>query len=77
MNSQQVRLDSLEDLLDVMAVGNPVMQRMLTKERVKLATVDLTASTEEEGNVNSVEEEDVNFEKNLRNSGEEDGERGS
>lgn len=50
---------------------------MSAKERVKLATVDLTASTEEEGNVNSVEEEDVNFEKNLRNSGEEDGERGS
>uniref|UniRef100_A0A0D3B8I1 Uncharacterized protein n=1 Tax=Brassica oleracea var. oleracea TaxID=109376 RepID=A0A0D3B8I1_BRAOL len=28
MDSQQVRLDSLEDLLDVMPVGNPVMQRM-------------------------------------------------
>ncbi|WZZ91215.1 hypothetical protein YC2023_119794 [Brassica napus] len=33
MDSQQVRLDSLEDLLDVMAVGNPVMQRMLSERR--------------------------------------------
>uniref|UniRef100_A0A0D3ASX0 Uncharacterized protein n=1 Tax=Brassica oleracea var. oleracea TaxID=109376 RepID=A0A0D3ASX0_BRAOL len=29
MDSQQVLLDSLEDLLGVMAVGNPTMQRML------------------------------------------------
>uniref|UniRef100_A0A0D3A782 Uncharacterized protein n=1 Tax=Brassica oleracea var. oleracea TaxID=109376 RepID=A0A0D3A782_BRAOL len=34
--SQQVRLDSLEDLLDVMAVGNPVMQRMLSERRAAL-----------------------------------------
>ncbi|WZY69633.1 hypothetical protein YC2023_109900 [Brassica napus] len=33
---QQVRLDSLEDLLDVMAVGNPVMQRMLSQRRAAL-----------------------------------------
>ncbi|WZZ31692.1 hypothetical protein YC2023_015093 [Brassica napus] len=33
---QQVRLDSLEDLLDVMAVGNPVMQRMLSERRAAL-----------------------------------------
>ncbi|KAG2290814.1 hypothetical protein Bca52824_037483 [Brassica carinata] len=33
MDSQQVRLDSLEDPLDVMAVGNPVMQRMLSERR--------------------------------------------
>ncbi|KAL0787842.1 hypothetical protein Bca101_004088 [Brassica carinata] len=36
MDSQQVRLDSLEDLLDVMAVGNPVMQRMLSERRATL-----------------------------------------
>uniref|UniRef100_A0A0D3BZI6 Uncharacterized protein n=1 Tax=Brassica oleracea var. oleracea TaxID=109376 RepID=A0A0D3BZI6_BRAOL len=36
MDSQQVRLDSLEDLLDVMAVGNPVMQRMLSERRAAL-----------------------------------------
>ncbi|WZY84579.1 hypothetical protein YC2023_030963 [Brassica napus] len=36
MDSQQVRLDSLEDLLDVMAVGNPVMQRMLSQRRAAL-----------------------------------------
>ncbi|KAL0645999.1 hypothetical protein Bca4012_044290 [Brassica carinata] len=33
MDSQQVCLDSLEDLLDVMAVENPVMQRMLSERR--------------------------------------------
>ncbi|WZZ44884.1 hypothetical protein YC2023_041143 [Brassica napus] len=36
MDSHQVRLDSLEDLLDVMAVGNPVMQRMLSERRAAL-----------------------------------------
>ncbi|WZZ89291.1 hypothetical protein YC2023_117870 [Brassica napus] len=36
MDSQQVRLDSLEDLLDVMAVENPVMQRMLSERRAAL-----------------------------------------
>uniref|UniRef100_A0A0D3E3R1 Uncharacterized protein n=1 Tax=Brassica oleracea var. oleracea TaxID=109376 RepID=A0A0D3E3R1_BRAOL len=36
MDSQQVRLDSLEDLLDIMAVGNPVMQRMLSERRATL-----------------------------------------
>uniref|UniRef100_A0A0D2ZSV6 Uncharacterized protein n=1 Tax=Brassica oleracea var. oleracea TaxID=109376 RepID=A0A0D2ZSV6_BRAOL len=36
MDSQQVRLDSLEDLLDVMAVGNPVMQIMLSERRAAL-----------------------------------------
>uniref|UniRef100_A0A0D3CFM1 Uncharacterized protein n=1 Tax=Brassica oleracea var. oleracea TaxID=109376 RepID=A0A0D3CFM1_BRAOL len=36
MDSQQVRLDSLEDLLDVMVVGNPVMQRMLSERRTAL-----------------------------------------
>uniref|UniRef100_A0A0D3A7B2 Uncharacterized protein n=1 Tax=Brassica oleracea var. oleracea TaxID=109376 RepID=A0A0D3A7B2_BRAOL len=36
MDSQQVRLDSLEDLLDVMAMGNPVMQRMLSERRAAL-----------------------------------------
>ncbi|WZY77034.1 hypothetical protein YC2023_023418 [Brassica napus] len=36
MDSQQVRLDSLEDLLDVMAVGNPLMQRMLSDRRAAL-----------------------------------------
>ncbi|KAL0758892.1 hypothetical protein Bca101_075042 [Brassica carinata] len=36
MDSQQVRLDSLEDLLDVKAVGNPVMQRMLSVRRAAL-----------------------------------------
>uniref|UniRef100_A0A0D3ALW3 Uncharacterized protein n=1 Tax=Brassica oleracea var. oleracea TaxID=109376 RepID=A0A0D3ALW3_BRAOL len=36
MDSQQVRLDSLEDLLDVMAVGNSVMQRMLSERRAAL-----------------------------------------
>jgi len=36
MDSQQVRLDSLEDLLEVMAVGNPVMQRMLRQRRAAL-----------------------------------------
>ncbi|WZZ79850.1 hypothetical protein YC2023_100422 [Brassica napus] len=36
MDSQQVRLHSLEDLLDVMAVGNPVMQRMLSERRAAL-----------------------------------------
>uniref|UniRef100_A0A0D3EEM4 Uncharacterized protein n=1 Tax=Brassica oleracea var. oleracea TaxID=109376 RepID=A0A0D3EEM4_BRAOL len=36
MDSQQVRLDSLEDLLDVMAMENPTMQRMLSERRVAL-----------------------------------------
>nr|VDD09181.1 unnamed protein product [Brassica oleracea] len=36
MDSQHVRLDSLEDLLDVMAVENPVMQRMLSERRAAL-----------------------------------------
>ncbi|KAL0645030.1 hypothetical protein Bca4012_043321 [Brassica carinata] len=36
MDSQQVCLDSLEDLLDVMAVGNPVMQSMLSERRATL-----------------------------------------
>uniref|UniRef100_A0A0D3EG51 Uncharacterized protein n=1 Tax=Brassica oleracea var. oleracea TaxID=109376 RepID=A0A0D3EG51_BRAOL len=36
MDSQQVRLDSLKDLLDVMAVGNPTMQRMLSERRAAL-----------------------------------------
>ncbi|KAG2289343.1 hypothetical protein Bca52824_048947 [Brassica carinata] len=36
MDSQQVCLDSLEDLLDVMAVGNPTMQRMLSERRAAL-----------------------------------------
>ncbi|KAG2266482.1 hypothetical protein Bca52824_073561 [Brassica carinata] len=31
MDSQQDHLDSLEDLLDVMAVENPTMQRALNK----------------------------------------------
>uniref|UniRef100_A0A0D3AE57 Uncharacterized protein n=1 Tax=Brassica oleracea var. oleracea TaxID=109376 RepID=A0A0D3AE57_BRAOL len=36
MDSQQVRLDSLEDLLDVMAVRTPTMQRMLSERRAAL-----------------------------------------
>ncbi|KAL0755860.1 hypothetical protein Bca101_093528 [Brassica carinata] len=36
MDSQQVRLDSLEDLLNVMAVRNSVMQRMLSDRRAAL-----------------------------------------
>ena len=36
MDSQQVRLDSLKDLPDVMAVGNSVMQRMLSERRAAL-----------------------------------------
>uniref|UniRef100_A0A0D3EBX9 Uncharacterized protein n=1 Tax=Brassica oleracea var. oleracea TaxID=109376 RepID=A0A0D3EBX9_BRAOL len=36
MDSQQVRLNSLENLLDVKAVGNPVMQRMLSERRAAL-----------------------------------------
>uniref|UniRef100_A0A0D2ZRM2 Uncharacterized protein n=1 Tax=Brassica oleracea var. oleracea TaxID=109376 RepID=A0A0D2ZRM2_BRAOL len=36
LDSQQVCLDSLEDLLDVMAVGNPTMQRMLSERRAAL-----------------------------------------
>uniref|UniRef100_A0A0D3BFS1 Uncharacterized protein n=1 Tax=Brassica oleracea var. oleracea TaxID=109376 RepID=A0A0D3BFS1_BRAOL len=34
--SKRVRLDSLEDLLDVMAVRNPTMQRMLSERRAAL-----------------------------------------
>ncbi|KAG2254302.1 hypothetical protein Bca52824_084438 [Brassica carinata] len=41
MDTQQIRLDSLEDLLDVMAVGNPVMQRALDARR---AALDATTS---------------------------------
>ncbi|KAF2553164.1 hypothetical protein F2Q68_00034020 [Brassica cretica] len=33
MDSQQDHLDSLEDLLDVMAVGNTTMQRALNDRR--------------------------------------------
>uniref|UniRef100_A0A0D3D815 Uncharacterized protein n=1 Tax=Brassica oleracea var. oleracea TaxID=109376 RepID=A0A0D3D815_BRAOL len=36
MDSQQVCLDSLEDLLDVMVVENPTMQRMLSERRAAL-----------------------------------------
>ena len=31
MDCQQDRLDSFEDLLDVMAVGNPLVQRVLNE----------------------------------------------
>ncbi|KAG2292462.1 hypothetical protein Bca52824_039131 [Brassica carinata] len=33
MDTQQQRLDSLEGLLDVMAVGNPTLQRDLAERR--------------------------------------------
>uniref|UniRef100_A0A0D3E4X2 Uncharacterized protein n=1 Tax=Brassica oleracea var. oleracea TaxID=109376 RepID=A0A0D3E4X2_BRAOL len=36
IDCQQVRLDYFEDLLDVMAVGNPTMQRMLRERRAAL-----------------------------------------
>ncbi|KAG2271072.1 hypothetical protein Bca52824_065627 [Brassica carinata] len=36
MDSQQDRLDSLEDLVDVMVVGNPILQRALNERRVAL-----------------------------------------
>ncbi|KAG2246670.1 hypothetical protein Bca52824_086298 [Brassica carinata] len=36
MDSQQVRLDSLEDLLERDGRGKPVMQRMLSKRRAAL-----------------------------------------
>ena len=36
MDSQHDHLDSLEDLLDVMAVGNPTMQRALNERRAAL-----------------------------------------
>ncbi|KAG2328647.1 hypothetical protein Bca52824_011375 [Brassica carinata] len=36
MDTQQVRLDSREDLLDVMAVGNPVLPRVLDARRAAL-----------------------------------------
>ncbi|KAL0651762.1 hypothetical protein Bca4012_094453 [Brassica carinata] len=36
MDNQQVRLDSLEDLLDVKAVENPTVQRMLSERRAAL-----------------------------------------
>ncbi|KAL0683855.1 hypothetical protein Bca4012_050703 [Brassica carinata] len=36
MDSQHVRLDSLENLLGVMAVGNPTMQRKLRERRAAL-----------------------------------------
>ncbi|KAL0687442.1 hypothetical protein Bca4012_087119 [Brassica carinata] len=49
MDSQQVRLDSLEDLLDVMAVENPTMQRMLSERR---AALGLPSRNPEESNPN-------------------------
>nr|VDD46071.1 unnamed protein product [Brassica oleracea] len=36
IDSQHVRLDSLEDQLDVMAVENPTMQRILSERRAAL-----------------------------------------
>jgi len=36
MDSQQDRLDSLEDLVDVMVVGNPILQRALNERRAAL-----------------------------------------
>ena len=36
MDSKRDRLDSLEDLLDVMAVGNPTIQRTLNERREAL-----------------------------------------
>uniref|UniRef100_A0A0D3BBA8 Uncharacterized protein n=1 Tax=Brassica oleracea var. oleracea TaxID=109376 RepID=A0A0D3BBA8_BRAOL len=36
MDNQQVRLDSLKDLVDVMAVENSTMQRMLSERRAAL-----------------------------------------
>uniref|UniRef100_A0A0D3AU14 Uncharacterized protein n=1 Tax=Brassica oleracea var. oleracea TaxID=109376 RepID=A0A0D3AU14_BRAOL len=36
MDSMQVRLDFLEDLLDVMAVENPTMQKMLSERRAAI-----------------------------------------
>ena len=36
IDNQQDRLDSLEDLPDVMAVGNPTMQRALNERRAAL-----------------------------------------
>uniref|UniRef100_A0A0D2ZRT0 Uncharacterized protein n=1 Tax=Brassica oleracea var. oleracea TaxID=109376 RepID=A0A0D2ZRT0_BRAOL len=49
MDSQQVRLDSLEDLLDVMAVGNPTMQRMLSERQ---PTLGLPSRNPEESDPN-------------------------
>ncbi|KAL0690854.1 hypothetical protein Bca4012_090533 [Brassica carinata] len=36
MDTQQQRLDSLEGLLDVMAAGNPTLQRALAERRAAL-----------------------------------------
>ncbi|KAL0651407.1 hypothetical protein Bca4012_094098 [Brassica carinata] len=36
MDTQQQRFDSLEGLLDVMAVGNPTLQRALAERRAAL-----------------------------------------
>ncbi|KAL0863926.1 hypothetical protein Bca101_043044 [Brassica carinata] len=36
MDTQQERLDSLESLLDIMAVGNPTMQAALADRRAAL-----------------------------------------
>uniref|UniRef100_A0A0D3DD77 Uncharacterized protein n=1 Tax=Brassica oleracea var. oleracea TaxID=109376 RepID=A0A0D3DD77_BRAOL len=36
MDSQEVRLDSLENLLYVIAMGNPLMQRMLSERRAAI-----------------------------------------
>ncbi|KAL0886433.1 hypothetical protein Bca101_010416 [Brassica carinata] len=36
MDTQQVHLDSLEDLLDIMAVGNPLLQKASNERRQTL-----------------------------------------
>ncbi|KAG2238118.1 hypothetical protein Bca52824_092638 [Brassica carinata] len=46
MDTQQQRLDSLEGLLDVMAVGNPTLQRALAEsEQLGMSQPDPEATT--------------------------------
>ncbi|KAG2288416.1 hypothetical protein Bca52824_048020 [Brassica carinata] len=61
MDTQQQRLDSLEGLLDVMAVGNPTLQRALAERRAALGMsgIERGASTDPNPSANYFDDHDV------------------
>jgi len=63
MDTQQQRLDSLEGLLDVMAVGNPTLQRALAERRAALGMSqpdpEAETSTDPNPSANYFDDDDV------------------
>ncbi|KAG2247763.1 hypothetical protein Bca52824_087391 [Brassica carinata] len=65
MDTQQQRLDSLEGLLDVMAVGNPTLQRALAERRAALGMSqpdpEAGTSTDPNPSANYFDDDDVEW----------------